>query len=125
MEQFWNKISDFKKVETKDNIETYEAKIQVSIKKIKAKDEKELIIYNQILISNRKDWKIYDIREDDKNNILYIIYDLNQDINELLNPSYIHIYKEAIIKGHIKPIIFKEIRQLFNKEDSMCRIKFY
>ena len=124
MEQFRNKISDLKQVETKDNIETYEAKMKISIKLIKAKNEKELIIYNQILISNKKDWKIYDIIEDNKNNILCVIYDSNQDINELLNPSYIHIYKEAIVKGHIRPTTFKEISQLFKKEDSMCRIKF-
>ena len=123
MEKFWKKISELKLVEKNDNIDTYEAYMKVSIKKIEIKDEKQLLFYKQKLISNKKNFKIYDIEEDEKNNILYIIYDTSQNINELLNQSYIHINKEAIIEGHSEPSTKNEIIQLFEKENSMCRIK--
>ena len=122
MDDFWNKFSDIKLIENKDNVETYEANMRISIKKLKAKDEYELLIYKQKLISNKIDFKIYDIIEDDKNKILNIIYDPNQDINELLNSNLIHIYKEAIIEGHSSPITKNEILKLFEKDNSMCKI---
>ena len=73
--------------------------MKISFKKIKTKDENELVYYKNIL--NKKEKKIYDIIEDYNNNILYIIYDINENIDELINMKE---NKEAIIKDHCEPI---------------------
>ena len=121
MESFWNKISDLKLSRTNDNIETYDANMKISIKKIKAKDDNELFYYKYRINSIAE--KIYDIIEDNNNNILYIIYDSSENIDELINNSSKE-NKEAVMKEHCEPIQKCEIINLFEKEDAMCKIKF-
>ena len=106
-------ISNIKLIEKKENIETYEANMKILFKKIKIKNENDIFYYKSIL--NNK--KIYDIIQE-KNNI-YIYYDSNENIDELLN---IKEHKEAIIKGNCEPINKNEIIELFKKEDAMCKI---
>ena len=106
-------ISNIKLIEKKENIETYEANMKILFKKIKRKNENDIFYYKSIL--NNK--KIYDIIQEENN--IYIYYDSNENIDELLN---IKEHKEAIIKGNCEPINKNEIIELFKKEDAMCKI---
>ena len=119
MEEFLNKISNIKLNKKDENIETYEGNMKILFKKIKLKNENEIFYYKNKL--NKKENKIYNIIEDYNNNILYIIYDINENIDELIN---INENKEAIMKDHCEPIKKKEIIDLFEKEKSMCKINF-
>ena len=95
----------------------YEANMKILIKEIKINNEKEILYYKSILLFNNK--KIYDIIEE--NNILYIYYASNENLDKLLNQDK---HKECVYKGHCRPpIIKKEINELFKKEDSMSKIK--
>jgi len=109
-----NNIMKIKLIEKKDNIETYEGYMKIKIKKLLIKNEIELYYYK----SKLKYKKIYDIKKD--NNILYIYYDINEDIEEILIKNE---YKEAIIKEHCGPINKNEMLELLKKEDAMCKIK--
>ena len=119
MEEILNKISNIKLKKSYENIEIYEGNMKILFKKIKLKNENEIFYYKNKL--NKKENKIYNIIEDYNNNILYIIYDINENIDELIN---INENKEAIIRDHCEPIKKKEIINLFEKEKSMCKIKF-
>ena len=94
MEIFWKKLSNVNLNKKNEKVETYDADMKISFKKIKTKDENELVYYKNIL--NKKEKKIYDIIEDYNNNILYVIYDSNENIDELINNNLIE-KKEAII----------------------------
>ena len=121
MEAFWNKISDMKLNKKNANIETYDANMKISIKKIEAKDDNELFYYKNTISKSPK--KIYDTIEDNEKNILYIIYDSTENIDELLNDDSKE-NKEAVMLNQCEPIKKNEIIKLFEKEDSMCKIKF-
>jgi len=60
---------------------------------------------------------VYDIIKD--NNIIYIYYNINENIDEIIN---IKEKKECLIKGHNEPINKREIEELFKKENAMCKI---
>jgi hypothetical protein len=115
------KVTDIKLIEKKEEIETYEGNMKIKFKKIKIKNENEneneneYYLYKSLLINNNK---IYDIIKED--NIIYIYYDINLNIDEIIN---IKENKECVIKGHNEPINKKEIEELFKKEDAMCKIK--
>ena len=109
------KITDIKLIEKKEEIETYEGNMKIKFKKIKIKNENEYYFYKSLFINNNK---IYDIRKN--NNIIYICYDISENIDELIN---IKENKECVIKRHNEPINKKEIEELFKKEDAMCKIK--
>ena len=117
MEVFWSRISNVKLSKKSKNTETYEANMKILIKKVKMKNENEIFYFKNKI--NEKEKKIYDIIED--NNILYIIYDINEDIDELINNNTIK-EKEAIIS--YEPIKKDEIFKLFEKELAICKIKF-
>ena len=117
-----NKISEAKLIDEKDDIETYEALMKINFQEIKT--EKECFFYKQKLKDSGKDLKIYDIVKDNINNIVCISYDQNINIDKILNEDNEET-KESIVKGRCKPISKKEIDNLFKKEDSMCKIKFY
>ena len=120
MEEFMKKLSGIKYIKKNENTKTYEANMKILIKQIKTKNEIELFYYKNKL--NKTEKKIYDIIEDNNNN-LYIIYDINENIDELINNN-IKEKKEAIMKDQCEPIKKKEIINLFKKEESMCKIKF-
>ena len=80
MEEILNKISNIKLKKSSENVETYEGNMKILFKKIKLKNENEIFYYKNKL--NKKENKIYDIIEDYNNNILYIIYDINENINK-------------------------------------------
>ena len=107
-------ISNIKIIGKKENIETYEGYMKIKFKKLIIKNENELYYYKSILESK----KIYDIIKD--NNIIYIYYDTNEDLDDILNKNE---YKEAKIKEHCGPINKKEILELLKKEDAMCKIE--
>jgi len=109
------KITDIKLIEKKEEIETYEGNMRIKFKKIKMKNENDFYLYKSLLLNNDK---IYNIIKD--NNIIYIYYDINENIDELIN---IKENKECVIKKHNEPINKKEIEELFKKEDAMCKIK--
>ena len=105
-------ILDIKLIEKKDNIETYEGNMKIKIKKLIIANEYELYYFKSIL----KYKKIYDLIKDD--NILYIYYDINENIDDIVNQSE---HKEA--KINCGAINKEEILSLFEKEDSMCKIE--
>ena len=109
------KVTDIKLIEKKEAIETYEGSMKIKFKKIKIKNENEYYSYKSLLLNNNK---IYDIIKD--NNIIYIYYDINENIDEIIN---IKENKECVIKRHNEPINKKELEELFKKEDAMCKIK--
>ena len=109
------KITDIKLIEKKEDIETYEGNMKIKFKKIKMKNENEYYFYKSLLLNNNN---IYDIKKD--NNIMYIVYNINENIDEILN---IKESKECVIEKHNGPINKKEIKDLFKKEDAMCKIK--
>ena len=115
MEEILNNISNIKLNKKDENVETYEGNMKILFKKIKIKNENDIFYYKSIL--NNK--KIYDIIQEENN--IYIYYDSNENIDELLNNNFIE-KKEAIID--YEPIKKNEIMNLFEKEDSMCKIKF-
>ena len=94
--------------------------MKISVKIIKAKNKNEVFYYKNKLEKSKK--KIYDIKEDYNNNYLYIIYDLNENIDDLINYNLVES-QEGIIKDHCKPISKNELQKLFEKENSMCKIK--
>jgi len=79
------------------------------------KNENEYYLYKSLLLNNNK---IYEIIKD--NNKIYIYYDINENIDEIIN---IKEKKECIIKGHNEPIYKRELEELFKKEDAICKIK--
>ena len=89
--------------------------MKIKFKKIKMKNEKDYYLYKSLLLNNNK---IYDITKED--NILYIYYNINENIDEIIN---IKENKECVIKGRNEPINKKEIEELFKKENAMCKIK--
>ena len=109
------KISNYKLIDKKEEIETYEGYMEIKFKKIKMKNENEYFLYKSLLLNNNK---IYDIKKD--NNILYIYYNINENIDEIINRKE---NKECVIKGRNEPINKKEIEELFKKENAMCKIK--
>ena len=123
MENFKNKITNVNLVENKGNKKIFEANMKIYFKKIKNLNENERIFYKNELVSNDKDSKIYDIVEDNKNNMLCIAYDQSLNIDKILNKGNGE-EKEAVVKGHCDPISKSEIFNLFKKEDSMCKINF-
>ena len=78
--------------------------MKIKFKKIKMKNENEYYLYKTLLL----------------NNIIYIYYNINENIDELIN---IKEKKENIIRGHNEPINKREIEELFKKENAMCKIK--
>ena len=60
-------VSDIELIGKNENIETYEAKMKILIKKIKIKDENDKFYYKSYLFNN---YKIYDIIEE--NDYIYI-----------------------------------------------------
>ena len=109
------KITDIILIEKKEEIETYEGNMRIKFKKIKMKNENEYYLYKSLLLNNNK---IYDIIKD--NNIIYIYYNINENIDEIIN---IEEKKECVLKGHNEPINKREIDELFKKEKAMCKIK--
>ena len=87
--------------------------MKILFKKIKIKSENDIFYYKSIL----SDKKIHDILEEE--NHIYIYYDSNEDIDEILNEKE---HKEAVVKGHSEPIKKNEINQLFEKENAICKI---
>ena len=109
------KITDIKLIDEKNDIEIYEGNMRIKFTKIKMKNENEYYLYKSLLLNNNN---IYDIIKD--NNIIYIYYNINENVDELIN---IKEKKENIIRGHNEPINKREIEELFKKENSMCKIK--
>ena len=107
------KITDIRYIKTNEDIEAYEANMKILFKKIKIKSQYDIYYYESIL----KNKKIYDIIEKDNN--IYIYYDSDENIDEIL---FIKENQETIVKGHCGPISQKEIIELFAKEDAMCKI---
>ena len=108
-------VSIIKLIGKNENIETYEAQMKILVKKIKIKDENDKFYYKSYLFNNNK---IYDIIEE--NDYIYIYYDCEENIDELLNLKEI---KECVVKGHCDPITKDEIDELFKKEKAMCKIE--
>ena len=111
-------LSNIQLIERQNNIETYSANLRIVIKKFVARDINEALLFKMKLLENKKSRRIYDIRED--KNILYIFTAVDENINDLLVGK---ITKEAIIKDHCEPIKKKEVSQLFQYEESMCKIR--
>ena len=116
MSQLDKKLSNIRLLEKGFNSEKYEANMKIFIKKIKINSEDDAFFYKNILSSNNQ---IYNTLY--KGNCLYIYYDINLNIDDLLS---LKDKKEGNIKGHCEPISKTEIDELFSKEGSMCKIRF-
>ena len=108
-------ITDIKLIDNNEDIETYEGIIKIKFKKIKIKNEYDIFHYKSLL----NDKKIFYALEEEDNNI-YIYYDFNENIDEFLNQNE---HKEALIRGHCEPMSKKEIIELFEKENAICKIE--
>ena len=84
MNQFDRKLSNKKLLERGFNSEKYEAYMKIFIKRIKINSEDDAFFYKTLLSSNNQ---IYNVSFD--TNFLYIYYDINLNIDELLSIKYI------------------------------------
>ena len=125
MEEFWNNLLDIKLIENNDNIETYEAKMKILVKKIKSKNEKEAVFYKQKLLNKKDKMKIYNIIYEKINNYIICSYDPLEEekMNLIINNNKNEEEKEATLEGHCEPLSKNEISFLFNKEEAMCKIQ--
>ena len=112
-------LFDLKLIERQGNIETYTANMRIVMKKFVTRDVNEALLFKMKLLENKASRRIYDIRED--KNILYILIHPKENIDDLLKGK---IIKEAVTKGHCDPIKKKELSNLFQYEESICKIKY-
>lgn len=91
-------ILDPKLIKISKDIETYEAKMRILIKKVKAQNKEEVFLLKNKISTKKNEKKIYDIKENCEKNILYIYLDINEDINDLLFNNNDIYEKEAIMK---------------------------
>jgi len=122
----WNKYTLIKEVDKKSNIKTYLARIEPIIKEISYNNKNEYLAIREKLKGIRNKITIYDIiEEEDK---IYIVINNNNEIiskiDNLILKNDIEIKKEGILQGQGNPVSKKEIIELFNMENSMCKI-FY
>jgi len=122
----WNKYTLIKEVDKKSNIKTYLARIEPIIKEISYNNKNEYLAIREKLEGIRNKITIYDIiEEEDK---IYIVINNNNEIiskiDNLILKNDIEIKKEGILQGQGNPVSKKEIIELFNMENSMCKI-FY
>jgi hypothetical protein len=126
MPSLWNKYQKIKEINSKLNIKTYSAKLELIIKEIIPKDEDNNNMILDYFHQIKDELNIYDIIEENKK--LYIIIENNDQlakkIDDLLLSGELGIEKESIIEGHGKPITKEEIFDLFKMEESICKIKF-
>ena len=115
MPNFDKKLSSIKLKEKKEEIETYEANMKILIKKIKIKNDNDFF-YRTILCNKEGIFKIIN-----NNDYIYIYYDININIDELLSLNDI---KEITPEGYCEPLNKTEIEELLSKENAMCKIKF-
>ena len=106
-------ILDLKLIDKKDNYETYEGKMKILIKKIQKRNENQIYYYK----SKLQNKKIYDIFS--KDNYIYIYYDITENFDEIINDKE---NKEVKSFSICEPIKIKEIKELYKKEDAMCKI---
>ena len=106
-------ILDLKLIDKKGNYETYEGKMKILIKKIQKRNENQIYYYK----SKLQNKKIYDIFSED--NYIYIYYDITENIDEIINDKE---NKEVESPSICEPINIKEIKELYKKEDAMCKI---
>lgn len=116
MPNFDNKVTIFKIKEEKEGIETYEASMKILIKKIKIKNDNDFDLYEKMLSNKEGIFKIME-----HNDYIYIYYDIDKNIDELLSLNEI---KEITPEGYCEPLKKTEIEELLHKEKSMCKIKF-
>jgi surface protein len=115
MPNFDKKLSSIKLKEKKEEIETYEANMKILIKKIKIKNDNDFF-YRTMLCNKEGIFKIIN-----NNDYIYIYYDININIDELLSLNDI---KEVTPEGYCEPLNKTEIEELLSKENAMCKIKF-
>ena len=115
MPNFDKKLSSINLKEKKEEIETYEANMKILIKKIKIKNDND-VFYKAMLSNKDGIFKIIN-----HNEYLYIYYDININIDELLSLNDI---KEITPEGYCEPLNKTEIEQLLSKENCMCKVKF-
>jgi len=106
-------ILDLKLIDKKDNYETYEGKMKILIKKIQKRNENQIYYYK----SKLQNKKIYDIFS--KDNYIYIYYDITENFDEIINDKE---NKKVKLFSICEPIKVKEIKELYKKEDAMCKI---
>ena len=114
MPNFDEQLSSIKLKGKKEEIETYEANMKILIKKIKIKNDNDY--FYKAMLKKEGIFKI--INHED---YIYIYYDININIDELLSLNDI---KEITPEGYCEPLNKKEVEELLSKENSMCKIKF-
>ena len=120
----WNKYTLIKEINNNSNIKTYLTKIEPIIKEIKYENKNEYYIIKERIERIRDRIKIYDIiEEEDK---IYLIIENNDEMtvlfDKLILSDEMEIKKEEILKGQGNPISKKEIINLLDKEEAMCKI---
>ena len=124
MPSIWNKYKVIKEINKNSDINTYLTRIEPIIKEIIIKNENEYNKIKERLERIKKIIKIYDIIEEKDR--IYIVIDNNEEImmkiDKMILSEEVEIVKEGIIKGHGNPVSKNEIKNLFEKEKSMCKI---
>ena len=100
-EKFWEKYERLEEIKDgNSNTNTYSARINATVKEIKAKDKDDYIRISRRIEQLKHKIKIYDVMEE--NDIIYIVLDKNEEqnkVNEFLFSEKQNIIKEGEIDG--------------------------
>ena len=107
-------LLDKELVQKEEDMETYHVTMKARLKKSRKKDIYDVYFYKSILINK----KIYDII--DRDDFIYIYYDITENLNDITNKKE---KKELVPENSCSPISIEELKDLFKKEDAMCKIK--
>ena len=125
MPSIWNKYKIKKELAVDQNIKTYLATFEPIIKEITTNGNNKSEIFE--FFENLKDeLKIYEIFEE--NDKLYLVVEqdekANNRLDNILFSNEYNIKKEIALEDQGDPISKEEIKNLFNFEESICKIKF-
>ena len=122
----WNKYKIIKEIDKNSNSKTYLARIENIIKEISYKNKNEYLVIRERIEGIKNKIKIYDIIEEE--NKIYLVIDNNKEIiselDKLILKDENELKKEGILKEQGNPVTKKEIIELFNMENSMCKILY-
>ena len=122
-----NKYEILKEINSNSKIKTYLTRIEPIVKEIIPKDKDDYYIISERLKQLREQPNIYEVIEEKER--LYVVIDsddkeISSKIEELILSDDLNIKKEGVLQGHGNPITKEEILNLFNMENSMCKISF-
>ena len=122
----YQKIEEIKSESKIKTIKTYKAKIEPIIKEIIFQDKKEYYKIKRRIEIIKKKYKVLEIIEEKER--FYIVInnkeELISEIDNLILKDELTIQEEGKIEGHGNPITKDEILNLFEMEESICRIDF-